>query len=222
MTTSQEYEGLNVVGDLVIDGITAKGVRLLGFATSPVDLDRRIRIRRSHFTRLYARNCVFGWAVLEDVTVDGFPHDANSGFFNSCEFHRVTLKGNVGTLQIQLSAPDRWRRTYEEHLKQVEATAPDWGLDISEAEGEIAIRGYAARRIRRDPSRQAVVTFEQALAGRWREVDLEGTLFKYGFEDLLNHGWQDTVLSANPRHTRYTAQMRAIAELRDAGAALPG
>ncbi|HET6920439.1 MAG TPA: hypothetical protein VFI46_13365 [Jiangellaceae bacterium] len=221
MTKPHEYEGVHVVGDLVIDGVTARGVQLLGCTTSPVELGRRIQIRRSHFTRLSARNCVFGWAVLEDVTVDGFPHDTNSAFFNSCEFHRVILKGNVGTLQIQMDAPGGWHHKYVEHLKQVDATAPDWGLDISEAEGQIAIKGYAARRIRRDPSRQAVVTFEQALAGRWRDVDLEDTLFEIGLEDLLTYGWQDIVLSANPRHKRYPAQLRAIAELRDAGAALP-
>ena len=71
MSASHEYEGLHVPGDLVVDGVTAKGVRLLGCSTTAVDLDRRVRVQRSHFMRLYARNCVFGWAVLEDVTVDG-------------------------------------------------------------------------------------------------------------------------------------------------------
>ncbi len=76
------------------------------------------------------------------------------------------------------------------------------------------------------PSRQTSANgrrakFENALDGRWREVTLDGTLFDLSIDMMIRGGWQDVILSANPLHRRFDAQMRAIAQLRDMGIADP-
>lgn len=213
------FKGVKVADGRTFEHLTLTGVELQGCSVITGPLDARPTLRDVRIKRLRARACSLGWSVLEDVTIDGFQHDANSGFINSCEFRHVTIRGRVGMLSILMSDPLGWEDVYPEHLRRIDASTRDWSLDISEALGDVDIRGYDADRVRRDPERQAVVRFENALDGRWRDVDLKGTLFNIALDDLVTLGWRNVILSANPVHARFESQMRAIAELRDAGIA---
>ncbi len=218
-----ELVGLRLrAGERVTD-LTIAGLRLEACSTEVVPFGHeRPRLERVHLKRLRAHGCALRGAVLTDVVVEGIRHDAESGFVNACELTRVTVRGAVGTLVVQMRAGhgDPWL----DHLQAVDRAAgpDDWALDISEAVGAVTVRGYAARRVRRDPARQAVMTLEQALAGRWQEVDLRGTAFDVLVEELLDHGWSDVILNANPADARrHDAQLRAIEALRAVGAAEP-
>jgi hypothetical protein len=218
-----ELVGLRLRGGERVADLTADGLRLEACSTESVPYGHaRPRLERLRLSRLRVRGSALRGAILTDVVVDGVEHDLESGFVNACELSRVTVRGAVGTLVVQMRAGhgDPWL----EHLQEVDRAAgpDDWALDISEAVGAVTVRGYAARRVRRDPARQAVMTLEQALAGRWRQVDLRGTVFDVLVEELLDHGWGDVILNANPADgRRYGAQLRAIEALRAVGAAEP-
>ena len=90
----------------------------------------------------------------------------------------------------------------------------EWALDVSKASfAELDIRGLPARLIRRDPETQVVVTREKALAGEWRDLPLNETLWKTTLNSFIQEKTPDIVLVApklNPKFRRYLADLRSL------------
>lgn len=158
-------------------------------------------------------------AVLRDVRVEGLSCDKTSMFFFANQFERVTLRGRVGTVILDPGhVSPEYERAYVDAIRAAEADV-EWTLDITEAVGEIDVRGYAADRIRRDPETQVVVRRENLLDGRWRTFDWEGTSFRVGLDLMVRAGWPDTVLTVDATRRNHRTQLSVLRRLRDEGIA---
>ncbi|UOQ57807.1 hypothetical protein MUN78_02930 [Leucobacter allii] len=183
----------------------------------------RPRISRVHVTDLELQSSSLNGAVLEDVTVDGLRCSNGSGFLFGCELRRVTLKGRVRGLILNptLDGPDpettaryaQWRR---ERMQDSE-----WMLDLTDATGDITIRGYPSRFIRRNPELQAVVTAEAAHAFDWRAVDPGRSSLRVALYELVRSDWEDVTLIADTHSAHASDDLRYIQRLRALGIASP-
>lgn len=209
----------------VTENVSVDGLRLSGCSTELTeDIARRPLLRNLRLKNVVGKSSSLSGAVLQNVTVENLRADIFSGFINGCEFDQVILKGKFSPLVIQKGVSAPTASPLAQKFAQALRVEPDdssWSLDISEAIGDIALRGYAPRRIRRNPTHQAVMTRAQAEAGRWRKIDLSNTTFVVQIEELLACDWYEgVVLVANPAGARFRSQVDGINRLRDAGAAL--
>lgn len=182
-------------------------------------------LRSTTFVDSEVLGCSFDGAVAEDVVIDGLSIVDSPMFVRGCEFTRTTLKGRVkGTLVLAWSLLFESKHlvdVYGEWLRERFAS-DEWMLDISQATGEIEVRGYPSRLIRHDSAIHAVVPRERA-EGVDYEVLVGDTTFGIGIADAIKRGWEDALLIANPRSRKFAAELEAIARLREAGIALlPG
>jgi hypothetical protein len=158
-----------------------------------------------------------------DVTVDGLRCPSGSGFLFGCELRRVTLKGRVRGLILNptLDDPDpemtacyaRWHR---ERMQD-----PEWMLDLTEATGDITIRGYPSRFIRRNAETQAVVTAEAARTLDWRSVEPGRSSLRIALHELVQSDWEDVTLIADTHAAHASDDLRYIQQLRALGIARP-
>lgn len=207
-----------------IEGIVAERVTLEDWRVARAERKpERPRLSGIRVRDLEVRASMLDGMVLEDVTIDGLQLD-DSGFLFGCEFRRVTLIGRVRGLILNpvLQDPDetvaaRYARWHRERLDD-----PDWMLDLTRATGDVTIRGYPARFIRRNPELQAVVTAAAVSDGSWREVDPGRSALRVSLLELARSGWEDVTLVANPHGRRAEDDLRYLDALRAAGIAEPG
>lgn len=198
---------------VVVDGLTLEDCRT---ELGPPDELRPI-IEQCEITRLTLKRSSLIGAIVRDVTVNGIRADAISGFFTANEFERVTIMGNVGQLVIRARPSyEPLEEPYTNALASIDASSPEWSLDIAQARGKISIRGYAADRVRIDPETQAVVRRADVVDGRWQAL-VAGTLVTPQIELALGMGWPDVVLVADRSTDRLDADMAALARLRAEG-----
>lgn len=181
----------------------------------------RPRISRVHITDLELQSSSLNGAVLEDVTVDGLRCPHGSGFLFGCELRRVTLRGRVRGLILNptLDDPDPETTARYAHWHRERMQDPEWMLDLTDATGDITIRGYPSRFIRRNPELQAVVTAEDARALDWRAVDPGRSSLRIALHELVRSDWEDVTLVADTHGTRAGDDLRYIQQLRSLGIA---
>jgi hypothetical protein len=99
----------------------------------------------------------------------------------------------------------------------------EWALDISQGEfKELDIRGVPGKLVRRDPTTQALVLREKALACDWRSLDFQDDVLPVGFESLESgYNLSDYVIAAEKRNRRYRKTLADIEMLRSLGIAEP-
>lgn len=187
------------------------------------DTHERPRIVRAHLVDLELQASSLNGAVFEDITIDGLRCTGDDGFLFGCEFRRVTLSGRIRGLVLNstLDAIDpevtaRHAQWYRERLED-----PEWMLDLTEATGDIEIRGYPSRFIRRNPNLQAVVTAAAVREIDWRSIEAGRSALRVSLDELARSDWEDVTLIADPHSNRADDDLRYIARLRDAGIALP-
>jgi hypothetical protein len=135
-----------------------------------------------------------------------------------CIFEHVIISGRVNQLMIRGELPTvDHPEPFEEAAAEAYETI-DWALDITSIDcPDLDIRGVPRDLIRRDPAYQIVVRREDALDGRWRDIDLSGTSFAIAIQQMLRLGWTEIVLAAPLTGRSSKASARAIDELRAAG-----
>jgi hypothetical protein len=183
----------------------------------------RPRISRVQVEDLELQSSSVSGAVLEDVTIDGLRCPHSSGFVFGAEFRRVTIRGCVRGLildhELHDTDPDvaaRYAQWHQERLAD-----PEWMLDLTEATGDITLRGYPSRFIRRNPAIQAVVPAAAVAGDDWRSIDSGGSALRVSVMELARSDWEDVVLIADQHGRRAEADLRYIALLRHHGIALP-
>jgi hypothetical protein len=189
------------------------------------DPQDRLQITDVDLVDCSEKGCYVEGAVLTDVTLDGLlVQDAIPLKLAACAFNRVTLRGELGQIIIRPKLHMAFRDLQPAYGAANAAlyAQTDWALDISGARGcAVDVQGIPSRLIRRDPETQAVMTFGQALAGRWREIDLTGTPFGVHAKIILETGAEDMVLTADHSSANFAYQVAKLAELRSFGCVLP-
>jgi hypothetical protein len=204
----------------VIEDVSASGVALDDCWTEqgPADGERPTveRVKVSGLT--LSRSSVIG-AILRDVTIDGLRSDSFSVFLHANEFEHVTFRGQIPTLVIgaRHSNPT-WGESFRDALIAAESRV-DWTIDISDAMGAVEVRGYSADRLRLNPERHGVVR-RATLADRgWTDGDIAASGFAVDLRLMLEGGWDDAVLVADPLSKRYDRALAALNRLKDDGIA---
>ncbi|MFF2277300.1 hypothetical protein [Agromyces sp. NPDC058126] len=183
--------------------------------------EERPRIARVHVTDLELSPASVNGAVLEDVVIDGIASTVNSSFVFGCELRRVTLRGRIEHLILNATIsdldPETNRRYAAWHRARLDD--PEWMLDLREATGDITIRGYPSRFIRRNPELHVVVTAESAAGSDWESIDAGRSALVVGLDELIQYGWEDVTLIVDPHGRRADADFRYVRELRARGIA---
>ena len=207
-----------------LTGVTGRRITLNNCSAARSETKQgRPRVSRVHVTDLELQASSPNGAVLEDVTIDGLRCPGSSGFWFGCEFHRVTLTGRIRGLILNptLDGSDdashaRYAQWHRERMDD-----PEWMLDLTEATGDITIRGYPSRFIRRNPELHAVVTAEAARTLDWRSVDPGRSVLHVSLQELSRSDWEDVTLVAETHGDRASADLRYIRQLRALGIARP-
>lgn len=204
--------------------VRAERVTLVGcVAERAPDPAERPRVVRAHVTDLELQTSSLSGAAFEDVTVDGLRASYGSGFLFGCELRRVTLRGRVRGLVLGVELGDPDPATEERYAAAARARLddPEWMLDLTEATGDLTIRGYPSRFVRRNPELHAVVTAEVAAAGEWRSVDPGRSALRVAILELARSGWEDVILVVDPHGAHADDDLRYVRELRARGIAAP-
>ena len=218
------FRGVRLEPGEALSDFTVRRITLFHCSAARADLHHeRPRISRVHVTDLELQGSSPGGSILEDVTIDGLRCPEGSGFWFGCEFRRVTLKGRIRGLILN---PDyhghddaeaaRYELWHRERMDD-----PEWMLDLTEATGDITIRGYPSRFIRRNPELHAVVTAEAARTLDWRSIDPGRSALYVSLQELANSDWEDVTLIADTHGARADADLRYIQQLRALGIARP-
>jgi hypothetical protein len=162
--------------------------------------------------------CVFDEVLVEDLKTNGLLQTW------AAVFRHVSLRGKIGRVMfsdvVAAGIASREEQREFDRANEEFYAAVDWAIDISEAQfEECDLRGVPARLVRRDPSTQAVVTREAAMAGGWRNVDLSKTYWATAIELFLQSQRADVVLVAPRRHRKFKDLLEGLHRLRECGAA---
>jgi len=158
-------------------------------------------------------------AILRDVTIDGLRGDSFSVFLDANEYTRVTLRGKIPTLVIGAGHIDpALQPSFQAAIREAEERA-EWTLDISEAIGAVEIRGYRADRLRLNTDRHGVVRRSTVNRLGWTEDDVRQSGFAVAIKLMLDGGWDDAILVANPLDRRYDQKLEALHRLKGEGIA---
>lgn len=171
---------------------------------------KRLRVRRSHLS----------YGVLRNVVIDGMDIDVASSFLNANEYYGVTFKGRIKQGVIFTASPinESIAASYEQAIARAECQ-PDWGIDISEMQGRVSVRGYSADGFTINPHHQCIVRNNPASLSGWEKLDLTPTLFAETLKRLVANGWKDTILAADGNAKNYDEQLAVVHLLREKGIA---
>lgn len=184
----------------------------------PADGARPV-IERVDVQRLTLKRSSMIGAVLRDVTIDGLRGDSFSVFLHANEYTRVTLRGRIPSLVIGASHVDpALQPSFHATLREAEERA-EWSLDISDAIGAVEIRGYRADRLRLNPERHGVVRRSTVNRLGWTTDDIRQSEFAVEITLMLEGGWDDAILIANPLSRRYDQKLEALHRLKSEGIA---
>jgi hypothetical protein len=181
----------------------------------------RPRISRVHLSGLELWSTTMNGAVLEDVTIDGLRAQVRHSFVFGCELRRVILRGRIQTLVLNSALPDLERETEARYAQwhSERLSDPEWMLDISEAVGDIEIRGYPSRFLRLNPELHGVVTADAAAASDWRSIDSGRSALRVTLGQLESLGWEDATLIVDPKGKYAVDDFAYLAALRARGIA---
>lgn len=218
------FRGVRLEPGEALSDVTGRRITLDNCSAGRSDTKhQRPRFSRVHVTDLELQGSSPDGAILEDVTIAGLRCPESSGFWFGCEFHRVTLKGRIRGLILNPTlqgSNDATTASYAQwHRERMQD--PEWMLDLTEATGDITIRGYPSRFIRRNPELHAVVTAEAARTLDWRSVDPGRSALHVSLQELANSDWEDVTLIADTHGDRTDADLRYIQQLRALGIARP-
>jgi hypothetical protein len=140
--------------------------------------NRLERIEVKHAAQL---NCSIRETLLRDVRLHGLKRLGDAPLFLwGCLFERVTLSGRISAVKINrsitLPEPLERQRVHDAATIQFYAIS-DWALDISRAEfpGGVSFEAIPGDKVRRDPTRQVLVSRAALAEHNWRAVDYDGT-----------------------------------------------
>jgi hypothetical protein len=176
-------------------------------------------IERVTVDGLSLKRSSLGGAVLRDVTVRGLRTDSSSAFLQANEYERVTFTGHIPSLVIsaRLSYPPL-ADAYRAALTKAD-NGDSWSIDISQAIGAIEVRGYSADRLRLHPDRHGVVRRRTLEEHGWTDADVTDSSFAVDIRLMLEGGWNDAILVADPTNPRHEQMMTALRQLKDLGIA---
>jgi hypothetical protein len=193
--------------------------------SSTRDHRRRSKVRNVRIVDCEERGCVLDAAIVEDVLVDGLKTHTLLQTWGAV-FKHVTLRGKLGDLMISpyVSAfiasgmKDLNLQEAFDKANHLYYSSADWALDIREAEVVSAdLRGVPGRLVLRDPETQFLLSRENALQGKWKDVDLTGTHWKTSIEFFLETSLESQVLVAPKKNPRFRPLLAGLWALRDAG-----
>jgi len=183
------------------------------------DIDKRATVSDVLFKNCTISASDIGPAILKRVQIDGLVTDSLFIIWGAV-FDQVIFSGKIGKIKINrhvhhvdrsedVQRPfDEFRESFYEHS--------EWAIDISRAKFRLLeITGIPAKRIRRDPETQMVVTRERAVDPKWRSrVSAENKHWPFAIDMFLATGEADRVLVA-PRIGPKKQTDKLLAELRE-------
>jgi hypothetical protein len=203
---------------------------VLSLASESEDFDpaKRCTVRRVRMTRCKARYPLVGPAIFEDVTIDRL-EIVDPLFLRGAAFKHVTLKGNIGTIQMHCEASSMPVKRIDQAVMKANLQyykSVDWALDIREVRAKgLSIRSVPVDLVRYDPEHQAVVRLE-VIHERWDEIKkaCAGSVFAYPMRDLREEPYCDGVVlcvSLRAKKDKVAEQMATLKRLQKLGIADP-
>lgn len=196
-------------------------LELLGWS-NPIDFadDWRPVFENVRIKRLKMRRSDPGYGVLRNVVIDGIDNDVDSSFLEANEYYSVTFRGRVKRGLIFQAKPTS-ENFQDEYALAIAAgeQRPDWGIDASEMQGGLEVRGYSADGFTINPDYQCVVRNNSVTLAGWEAFDFGGSRFQIGLQNMLDWGYRDTILAANGNAKDYEEQVALIDVLREKGIA---
>jgi len=180
----------------------------------------RTTIRNIDIFDCTAKNCDTGTAIIESVTIKNLRTRGLLKISGSV-FSKVVLKGNIGQLMINNTVSSNYsddevhafKKENEKYYSEV-----NWALDISEANFiECDIRGIPSELIKRDADTQKVVTRKKADKIKFDELDLNRRYFLIAIQNMLEFGYDDTVLIAPKQATDFQELLSDLQKLEELG-----
>lgn len=230
----RELQGVNFFkqidrqGGLILEGVRLGQCRFDNCSFSLVSSpDRRSMARNLHLRDCRVVNCDVGPAIVDEVVVENLAINDLLICWGTL-FRHVTLSGKLGSVKTNAMAhhditPDKQASFDTERAAFYEAV--DWALDISAATfTELDLRGIPARLIRRDPSRQFVLTRRKALEGNAPgHLSKAAEHWMFSVELFLRDGDEDRVLTVPHTGTRkrQAELLEGLLELRRLGLVEP-
>lgn len=195
------------------------------------DPSLRSTVRNVRLIDCNVGGCGVESAIVEDTVIDGLTVNGLFQTFGAA-FKHVVLKGKIDRVMItndvlpDVTWPEKYRQEEIELFRAANAEYyknVEWALDISQGEfKELDIRGVPGKLIRRDPTSQALVLRENALAADWRKLEFHDGSVRVGFGLLESgHNLSDYVIAAEKRSRRYRKTLADIEMLRSLGIAEP-
>lgn len=219
--TMTKYEHLFLERGQTFHDHELRGIHLLGANTDiGAPDDQRPTIENVKVKSLWLSRCGIDHAVLRNVEVDGLRIDGYSGIVQANEYYGFTLRGKLkGEVTFaSYSTSTGFEGAYARRLVEAER-APGWSIDISEAIGSISVRGYSADGFTINPEYQAVVRNDPSSMAGWELLDYSAVPHHITFRMMVEHGWKDTVITADGTAKNFEDQLALLHLLREKGIA---
>ncbi|KZE89714.1 hypothetical protein [Microbacterium sp. TNHR37B] len=177
--------------------------------------DQRPVVERTRLRNAVIENAYLSELVLRDVVLEDVRFRSLAVINFAVELERVTLRGNVGPVVFAVEHPGHPAPGYREHLAALDDANETWSLDVSEASGDIDIRGYAGSRLRLNPAHQTYVPRAVFRSPEWREFTDRG-VWESSIR-LAEAGDHDFVFLANPTSKYFEEERDFVQLLREKG-----
>ncbi|MCO6512352.1 MAG: hypothetical protein J5I65_16325 [Aridibacter famidurans] len=223
------FHDRQLLSDFVLENCTFEGGA--GLRPDPFKNDPNVRPKICNVTlqNTNAYSASLEGAIVEDVLVDSTKAGKAPIFLRANAYRHVTLRGRIGHLEIRgkahpsINFPEDERKRIESLWDAANAEfykTVDWALDITEASfGSFCISGIPTKLIRRNPENTAVVTRHRALTRDWKNLPYSHGVFRTGISWFLEEGYEDKLLIACSRGSRYRDDLEDLKLLREAGVA---
>lgn len=136
--------------------------------------DQRPVVERTRLRNAVIENAYLSGLVLRDVVLEDVRFRSLAVINFAVELERVTLRGSVGPVVFAVENSGHPAPGYREHLAALDDANETWSLDVSEARGDIDVRGYAGSRLRLNPAHQTYVPRAVFRSPEWREFTERG------------------------------------------------
>jgi hypothetical protein len=216
-----------VIANYVLKNCTFDGWAGLTPDWKKPDPARRPTIRNVTLENTRAYSAFLQGVIFEDVTVDTTIAGKGPIFLRGNAYKHVVLKGKIGPTVIEgevfpstsLPKEEQERITAEwDAANAAYYQSVDWAIDITQAVyGSLSITGIPTRLIRRNAENTAVMTREQAIAGKWKKLRMRRTFFSTVISLFLNDRYDEVLLIACPKGKYYQDELHDLNKLRQAG-----
>jgi hypothetical protein len=168
------------------------------------DCSNRCTIRNVRILNCTQDRCLLEAPILQNVIVDGLNTKGQMPEVLGAVFDRVTLRGKIDRLWIKPSVVDPGKQADFDKANAEIYRKVDWAIDISMIDSkELYVSGVPVRLIRRDPETQAIVTYEKAAQGRWKNLRFHHGLFEVILDNLVEFKYPGAVLIADKRSLNF-------------------